>query len=416
MTTRVRVLTVLTLALAMMGLAGCDHYNCSGGATFGSSSCTATGSGLGGTGTGNAALAYPFFIDELGTIDGYTLTLSAFGPTTNYTAPTIPKNDPGLGMAVAANQFLYAVFPSTQQLYGWSIDSAGNLAPINNLPMTLSLNVPNWPYNVHSVITNPAGTLLFIANTNSGNIYVFQIGSGGALTAANGSPFSTPGILPQNMGMDGLGNYLYASGYDGSFDHLSNGLGAYSVSSTTGVLTPVNGSPFTFSPLNMYQIKGEATGKYLIADSGEIFYETGTDDNHLYVLSIGSSGAPTLAQTVATVYAPYNIAVQPMNPNGAFIYSFSMIPDILPAGPNPIEGYQLNVSTGTLTVDANSPFTGTDQSKALVGGFDPSGTYLFFSSENTFVPYSISSTGDITQLVPTGTFAAGYWAISDPAQ
>jgi hypothetical protein len=408
---------VVLLIMAALALAGCDHYKCTSGAQFDAEGCTSTGSGLSG-GSPTSAVAYPFFIDTNGTIDGYTLTASTFGNTTGYTAPTIPASDIGLGMAVAQNQFLYAVFPSTQQLYGWSIDSAGNLTAITGLPVTLPLTVPTLlAYNEYAVITNPTGTLLFISNAGANNIFVFQIGTGGAVTAAPGSPFSTPGVTPMNLGMDGLGKYLYVTSEDASLDHLSTGIGAYSVSST-GVLAAVPGSPFTSNGsinYNMFEVQGEATGKYLIGSSGEVFYLTGVDDTHLYVFGIGTNGAitPVSGSPFATQFAPFNIAVQPNDQSGAFIYSFSLIDATQNPGPNPVEGYQLNPSTGALTAVAGSPFTGNDQSRASWGGFDPSGAYLFFDSEQTFVPYSVGSTGNITQLVPTGTTNAGYWAIAD---
>jgi hypothetical protein len=409
---RVRAGLILIAALAM-GVAGCDHYNCSSGATFGASTCTATGSGLGTTGTGSSAIAYPFFIDTNGTIDGYTLTSSTFGPSSNYTAPTIPGSDIGLGMAVAQNQFLYAVFPSTRQLYGWSIDSTGNLTAISGLPMTLALTVPTLlAYNEYAVITNPAGSMLFISNAGANNIFVFQIGSGGVLTEASGSPFSTPGITPQNLAMDGAGKFLYVSSEGSSLNHVGTVVGAYSVSST-GTLTAVPGSPFNYP---MFEMQGEASGKYLIGISGEVFYFTGVDDTHIYVFSIASNGAitPVSGSPFQTVYAPFNIAVQPANTGGALIYSFSLEDVTTNPGPNPVEGYQVNVSSGALSVLSGSPFT--SESTTEWGGFDPSGDYLFFDSENSFVPYSVSSTGALTQLVPTGTTSPGYWAVADAVQ
>jgi hypothetical protein len=408
---------ILIAALASLGLAGCDHYNCSSGATFGST-CTAGNPGIGGTTSGGTALAYPFFVDTLGTVDGYTLTATTFGPTANYTAPTIPIGDVGAGMVVAQNQFLYTVFPSTQQIFGWSIDSTGNLTAISGTPLSLALTIPTTlAYNLYQVITNPAGTLLFIANPGSTNqIYVYQIGSGGVLTAAPGSPFTTTGIVPLNMGMDGLGKFLYVTSSDGTLDHLGIAIGAYSVSST-GQLTAVAGSPFTGAQDNMFYVQGDPSGNYLIGMSGEDFIFTGVDDANLYVFAINSSSgaiAPVSGSPFPTTYAPFNIAVQPASTSGAFIYSFSYDDNAESPAPNPVEGYQLDATTGAVTAVSGSPFTATNDSLAPWGNFDPSGAYLFFDSNNSFVPYTVSSTGGITQLVPTGTNSSGYWAVADP--
>ena len=64
MTMRVRGVLMLVAGLAVMGLASCGHYNCSSGATFGNSSCTASGGGLGsGGGGGSATAAFVFVAD-----------------------------------------------------------------------------------------------------------------------------------------------------------------------------------------------------------------------------------------------------------------------------------------------------------------------------------------------------------------
>ena len=121
MTMQVRAGFMMIVALAMMGLAGCDHYNCSTGPILGGS-CTAGTPGLGTTTTGSATAAFVFVADATGatsngTIDGYTLntTASTFGPTPTYTAPATPLNDGGVGMVVAQAKYLYTGFGLVQQ-------------------------------------------------------------------------------------------------------------------------------------------------------------------------------------------------------------------------------------------------------------------------------------------------------------
>src|ERR1019366_4685556 len=66
MTMRVRASLTLIVAVAMMGLASCDHYNCGSGASLGGG-CTASGGGIsqGGGGTGGgAATAFAFAVDD----------------------------------------------------------------------------------------------------------------------------------------------------------------------------------------------------------------------------------------------------------------------------------------------------------------------------------------------------------------
>jgi len=428
MTMRVRAGLMLMAALAMMGLASCGHYTC--GAGFGSSTCTSSGAPtLGGGGTSGAATAFAFAVDdENDTIDGYTLSASAgtFAATPSYTAPVMPTNFGGVGLVAAQNKFLYGVFPDLpQQVYGWSIDSTGNLTTLSGFPLSVPLTIPTLLiYNQYCVTLNPTGTLLFISDAGINQIIVYQIDSTtGALTQAPGSPFAATGITPQNMGMDGLGKYLYVSSEGNSLNHAGTVVGAFSVAST-GALTPIAGSPFNYP---LWEMKGDATGQYLIGISGETVGYFGSDDDSVYVFSINpgtGGGVPGTITPVANspfssgLYAPFNLAVQPIATNGALVYTFSENDD-LALGPNPVEGYQLSTSNGALTAATGSPFSALTPS--AWGKFDPSGSYLFFyTGVSTTVglgAYQVTTGGALTSIgstVPLTTLSNWtYWAVAD---
>ncbi|MHB8218691.1 MAG: lactonase family protein [Candidatus Sulfotelmatobacter sp.] len=395
---RVRVGLMSMVAVAIMGLAGCDHYNCSSGATFGSSTCSTTT-----TTTGGNPTAFAFAVDQGvpgqgGSIDGFTLdtTAATFAASTNYVAPLIPNNLGSIGIVVAQKKFLYAVFEDLQQIYGWSIDSTGNLTSLGSpTPITLT-GVPSVSYNQYVVITNPTGTLLFVSDASAFQVLVYQIGSTGALTAL--TPFTTGGIKPQNMAMDGLGNYLYVSENDSLSDHASSGIAAYSVTST-GALSLIANYP----NFPMWQVQGDPSGHYLIGISGKTASLFGSDDDSIHVFSIGSTGALTEVTNspFSTTNAPFNIAVQPVAPSGALIYSFNN-------GANPVEGYQLNATTGALT-----PAT-VNTAAFPWGQFDQSGQYLLLDGNTSLSAFQVSSSGGLTEIgsvVPLAT--AGYWAVTD---
>ncbi len=426
MTKRVRTVTVLIVALAMMGLASCDHYNCSSGLNFGASTCAASAPGLGSsTSGGSATAAFAFAVDtgtsSAGTIDGYTLNTSAntFEPTTSYTAPAIPGSDEGAGMVVAQGQFLYAGFGTTEKIYGWTIGSAGTLTAINGSPYPAPFmsTVGLGPGSV-SMITNPAGTLLFFANTFQDEIVVYQIGTDGALTP--GSTLSVP-LTPVNLTTDGLGKYLYVT--DATNRHEGSEIAAY-VIGTTGSLTAVPGSPFAGAGFSMWQVQGEPTGKFLIGTTGMNLAVNGRDDDHLYVFSIAQSGANAGAITpvgtpVVTQFSPFSIAVQ-SNASGNLVYSFSL--NDTETGFNGIEGYSLS-SSGTLTALSGSPFS--ESANGSWGQFDQSGSFLFaygaVINESTDVitaqlgPLAVGSGGLLTDPVSSLTLASpGFWVVTDP--
>jgi hypothetical protein len=438
-----RIVQILVAVTAAMGLANCGKYNCntddgmsfSGGCSSGSPSSISSssgGSGSSGSGSGSATAAFVFAIDAgvsnsssptNGSIAGFTLNMSAntLSPTSGYTAPSIPPNEGGVGMVVAQKQFLYAGFGTLQQLYAWTISSTtGALTAISGSPYTSPFLASVGSTAQAEMITNPAGSLLFISATSQDEIRVFQIGTTGALTEVSGSPFSVP-FAPANLSTDGLGKYLYAVHADFS-THTGTEIAAYSIGSS-GSLTAISGSPFAFP---MWQVEGEPTGKFLIGTTGNSEAEgySGVEDLHLYVFSISSTGAisPVSGSPFDTVYSPFSIAVSP-NSGGNLVYSFGFNADATAF--NPPEGYEIS-STGTLTAVAGSPFTGLPSGSAgSWGQFDQSGAFLInyanyvdpstATSITQLSPFNVATGGALTQTVDTLTLAnPGFWVVTDP--
>ncbi len=433
---QVRAFLVFVAGLATLGLANCGTYNCAtdDGMSFSGSTCTSTSpSGISsGGGTSSSGAAFVFAVDtgasagsSNGTIDGYELNPSAstFATISGYTAPTIPPSDGGLGMVVAQKQYLYVAFGEAKEIYGWTIDSTtGALTAVSGSPYSASFLSSSGQVAQAQMITNPSGTLLFISLPLTNQIYAYQIGSSGALTAVSGAPFSVP-FGPVNMATDGAGKFLYA--VDGDFTtHTGSEIAAYSIGSGGG-LTAVSGSPFAFP---MWQVQGEPTGKFLIGTSGNSSVSgfSGVDDEHLYVFSISSTGAitPVSGSPFATVYSPFSIAVSP-NSGGDLVYSFSISESSGQTSFNAEEGYSIS-SSGALTAVSGSPFTNLGNgSSGSWGQFDQSGAFLFVYGEfitnpstDTFViqisPFNVPSGGTLTSAGSTADLATvGFWAATD---
>lgn len=425
MTMKLRILLILTVTLGQMFWTSCGHYSCTN--TFSANSCSTGGGGGGGIGTGggggggsSAASAFAFAIDQtLGSIDGYTLTAgnTSFQATTGYVGPTIPTGDPGVGMAVVQKKFLYAVFGPENLIYGWAISSSGTLSTLSNFPVSVPLSgtIPVTNYRQVSVITNPTGTLLFVAQALLNQILVFQVSSTGALTVV--APVSTGADSPMNLGMDGLGKYLYVTEDPNLSTHTATKTAAY-VIGATGTLTAVPGSPFAFP---MWEVQGDLSGQYLIGISGNSTALSAIDDKNIYVFAITQTGAGAGALTAvtnspfATTYSPFNLAV---NPVGEFAYTFSLNPS--DTGNNPTEGFALNQGTGAISIVPGSPFA-----NLFTGGngqFEQSGTYLFSHSGDLSLATSVQlaplvagSTGALTQPFSNVLLStSGYWAVTEP--
>ncbi|HEU5452693.1 MAG TPA: beta-propeller fold lactonase family protein, partial [Terriglobales bacterium] len=82
---------------------------------------------------------------------------------------------------------------------------------------------------------------LFAANSGSNNVSVFNIGSGGALSAASGSPFAV-GANPSCVAIDNGGSFVFVA---------NSGGGSVSVFKLSGSsMAEVKGSPFASTVLN----------------------------------------------------------------------------------------------------------------------------------------------------------------------
>lgn len=450
-----RVLVGLLALMALLMLAGCSGAPGCPQFGFGASTpCTAGSTGTfggggtgggGGGGGGSSVVAYAYAVDSVNsTIDGYALSAQSgtFGTISNYTAPTTPGNGGGMGMAIAQGAYLYVGFASVGEIYSYSIGSNGALTFLATYTASELAGFPNGP-GQSIMITNPAGTLLFLSDGVAGSIYVWSIGNGqngttaGALTAVAGSPFAvptmSPAFTPLNLATDGAGAYLYAVDGD-NVDHQGTEIAAWSIGTgnngtTLGALTPVTGSPFLTSGstnFSMWQLQGEPSGLFMIGTTGSSAFYTGvSDDEHLYVYSIGSStssapGAltPVTGSPFTTTYSPFTIAVQP---TGELVYSLSFADT--GTSLNPIEGYMLTTTTGALTADTDSPFN-LPSDEGTWGQFDQTGSYLFVyeSYTNTsnetvtyIAPLAIGTGGDLTQVAtPVTLTAPGFWVVTDP--
>jgi 6-phosphogluconolactonase (cycloisomerase 2 family) len=388
MTMKGRALLVGIVMLAEMWLVGCGHYNC--GTTFGASSCSAGGNGLNqGNGNSNGVTTLGYFVDfgQVGNNSGgmalqkLDSNAGTFISVSNFVPPTLPKFPTGL--MILNKKFMY--IPSLDgQLFAYVIDlSTGNLTSVGT------------PYTVaggDSIASSPTGNLLFVGDIAGQRVSAFTVNPDGTLTAVAGSPFATSGVGARMMATDGQGKFLYATAGTGSVQ-----MAAFSIGSG-GALTAVAGSPFSS---NMATIAGEASGKYLFGITGQ------AGDNHVYVFSINSStgllteaGSPT--QTSGT---PRNLSV---HPNGKWVYALSQDPVL--GTIQPVEGFQLDATTGALTQLGGSPYTNLI---ADGGPIEPGGHFMFGLGSillngvpvSAVSPYTIDqTTGDLSSTIESEGF------------
>jgi len=301
----------------------------------------------------------------------------------NTGAPTLITSAAGnsaFGIAITpSNTFLYASNAQDPGVNGFSISSDGGLSLLSGFPFLL----PSYPaFNeVDSLAMDPAGKFLYAPDASSNQIVGFSIStSSGALTPIPGSPFPA-GMPPLEVAVDPSGKFLYESG---------GGISGFTIDSSTGALTLIPGSPF--STLGSGDVDGLAfhpSGKFLYAaafsTSKIAAYSIDTTTGVLTavagsVFSLSNSNAPL----------PYSLTV---DPTGKFLYAL---------GENGmVYGFTIDASSGALTAITGSPF-GLQWTLFLSDlVVDPSGKFLYaggFGLNGMFIFSIDATTGSLTSI------------------
>ena len=378
-----RLLISFLMLSAILFLVGCTGGPGCPAAQFGASTCTnagppgfGSGGGTGGTGGGGVgggggggggsttvdasqAAALVYYGDVTVAAAGVTSS-GTFGPLSSYTPITLAGVVPD-DMLIVNKLFLYVPMGDTT-VTGYMIDrSTGALTAIAGSPFT----VPGGVGTADDVATDPLGRFLFVGSETAPAIWVFQINSTtGVLTPTTGSPFSiglSAAGVADILTVDVTGKFLYAGQINPSL-----GVGGFNIDQTTGALTPMTGSPFT--GVSVAQIHASPTAEFLLGVQ-EVADETTTaSDPHIYAYALDvNTGIPiTPGLSFQTLAAPFDFAI---SPNGNFVYALEAS-----AGADaPIEGFTLNSTTGALA--SVGTFSGVPTAEAC--RFDQSGIYLF---------------------------------------
>jgi DNA-binding beta-propeller fold protein YncE len=278
----------------------------------------------------------------------YATSAGTGGP--NVVAFTISSTT-GMLTAAAANQTLpvpagrIAVDPkgknayvipdpsaNTAEVFGFSIDpTTHGLSALPDQPTTL----PGIP---HDITSDPSGAFVYVTfqGTPGEEIAAFSRDlNSGTLAVLPGSPFAnTGGDSPQGIRVTPNGKFVAVA------NQTTSNVSVLSLTTGTGVLTDVAGSPFA---------SGNEPAPVAIDPSGNFVFvgNSGGDSLSAYTISPEGALAPVAGTPIAlgSISQPGSIAV---DPSDKFVY-VSIVP-------RAVAGFTLNPSTGALTPITGSPF------------------------------------------------------------
>ncbi len=272
--------------------------------------------------------------------------------------------------------------------------------------------------------TGSTGNYLYVANSNPNlnTVAGFSLASG-ALTNTNGSPYASP-LTPTCMAMTPSDSFLYVGSTAGA-------MYVYSVGSD-GALTLGNGGSPVFTGNSPIAMAIDPTGEWMIwvsAFSGEAYVEqinatTGalanvnsagvgltstsasglaiTPNGQYVYVALGTGGVETLSLNASTgALAAVNTVLAPkqnldadrevaVSPNGQYLF-------VTETGINAVRVFSIG-SNGTLSEVSGSPFkTGLGPAAVLV---DSTGSYVYVANrtDNTISAFSIGTGGALTAI------------------
>ncbi len=228
----------------------------------------------------------------------------------------------------------------------------------------------------------PGGKFLYVSDFDSGSVYVYSIDlSTGALTAVSGSPFSFPGHTGSGgpIAIDPAGKFLFSSSAAGA-------IVSFTINPQNGILTPGTAQIITDNNQPVFLLV-DPSGKFLIAsnhsDSSGGGFSVFSIDSSTGVLAAVSGSPFTFFQNAA----PQQIV---LNSGGTVLYAAL-------SNAKQVAALDFDPASGKLTSIQGSPYPAglLTQSLALV----PSGTFLYAGNNGagTVSNYAVdTSSGGLT--------------------
>ncbi len=289
---------------------------------------------------------------------------------------------------VSGNVFAAVANSGDNNVSVYSVDTmTGVFTPVSGSPFP----VGSTPYSVAFSPDVSGNVFAAVANNLDNDVSVYSVNTTtGLFTPVSGSPFSA-GSAPYSVAFspDVSGNVFAAVANSGD-----NNVSVYSVDTMTGVFTPVSGSPFPVgsTPFSV-AFSPDVSGNVFAAVANTV-------DSNVSVYSVNTTtGAFTQVSgsPFSTGSGPYSVAFSPDIAGNLFAA-------VANSGDNNVSVYSVNTTTGAFTQVPGSPFPGDFLFGAAISvAFSPNvAGSLFAAVANTdgiIYIYSVNTmTGVFTQV------------------
>ncbi len=293
-----------------------------------------------------------------------------------------------------SGRFLYVPDRGANTVLHFLIDTTTGIAstasPVRtrDMPVGMALSRGTAPVTI-------TPRFAYVVNQFSNDVSGFTIDpTTGVLTPITGSPFPVGGEDPEEMAVDSSGQFAYVANF------TSDTVSGFAIDPTTGVLAPIAGSPFPV---------GVAPSSVAVDPSGRFAYVANRGSDNISGFTIN-----TITGTLIPIAgSPFPVGARPesvaVDPSGQFAYVVNSVS-------NDVSGFMIDPTSGVLTPMAGLPFpAGTDPRSLVV---DPSGQFAYVAN---FLSGDVSgftidpSSGVLTPIAafPVGTSTS--WVAVDPS-
>lgn len=302
--------------------------------------------------------------------------------------PQVLGNSPNGLALLPSKKFLYVANSQANTISIFSIGGDGTLT-LTGTP------TPDGGAGPHAAVIDPSGQYLLVTNTFSNDISVFSVDSGsGALTPVPGSPFFA-NLGPGEILIPPSGKFVYVT--NPSLGTVTS----FTLSNTTGFLTSTGAAAFSGAGASGLTVDGSESFLY-VANSSAV-NPGSTSIGNISGFTINS----TTGVLTPIVGSPFTSKVGSgpsalvVDPNNRFVYATT------PGSSFSIWCYTVNSTNGQLTAVNASPFSVT--AGGLFALIDHSGNYFYIGSEAGpgVVGYTYSPNTGVPTAITGSPFATG---------
>src|ERR1700678_3302381 len=287
--------------------------------------------------------------------------------------------------------YLYVGNGNNTNIAGFSVGTTGALSVLNGSPYN------NGVAGLALAIT-PTNTFMYVATTNG--IYCYLINSDGSITVQNSGSAVAEDVVATAMQVDSTGNYLLAAGVGISL--AAQAIGIYQINTSTGLLTALTGSPLALYTGKASTATVVQPTAMLITPNNSYVYVS-LQALGVQVLTLGTGGAlstgttPTFLPPLSTSTTPadYGLASDP-NSKFLFVCELNTGLRVLSIGSN-----------GTLNEITGSPYaTGTGPTGVVL---DPTGSYVYVANKgsNNISAFTLTLASGKLAVVSGSPFSSG---------